>query len=155
LVQFPQRPDRPHGVQWRVEGRRKTKTFPTREHQITFAKSLAGDLKRDGLAALRLNADEVREWRAFRALIGPDVDLSAVAACWERNKDWTVAPLTVREAIAAYTAAKTAEGVNAASISHYRPIFDRLEAHLGARNVGDVRGDDVMEFMATQRTWRR
>lgn len=151
LVLFPHRPDRPHGVQWRLEGRRKTKTFPTREQQIDFAKSLAGDVKRDGLAALRLNPDEVREWRAFRALVGPDADLDAVAACWERNKAREVAPLTVREAVVAYTAAKTAEGVDAASIAHYGPIFDRLEGAMGARYVGDVKSEDVMEFMASQK----
>ena len=150
FVSFPNRPDRPHGVQWRVDGERKTKTFPTREQQIAFAQSLAGDVKRDGLAALRLNPDEVRQWRAFRALIGADTDLAAVAACWERNKVKAVAPLTVQEAVIAYTAAKTAEGIDAASLSHYRPIFDRLEAALGAKHVGSVTDADIIEFMAAQ-----
>ncbi len=150
LIAFAHRPDRPYGVQWRIDGQRKTKTFQTQEKQIEFAKALAGDTKRDGLAALRLNTDEAREWRAFRALIGADANLEAVAACWERNKAVAVSPLTVREAVALYTAAKTAEGVDAASISHYGPIFDRLEAAMGERNVGDVTGEEIAAFMAAQ-----
>jgi integrase len=150
LVSFPQRPDRPHGVQWRLKGQRKTKTFPTKEAQIAFAKSLAGDVKKDGLAAFRLNSDEVREWRSFRTLVGLDTDLAAVAACWEKHKAAPVATLTVREAVIAYTAAKTAQGVDPASILHYGPIFDRLEEAMGKRNVGTVTGDDVASFMAAQ-----
>eukprot|EP01035_Chromulina_nebulosa_P068835 gene68835-94334_t len=40
FVSFPKRPEQPYGVQWRLDGKRKTKTFPTREAQINFAKSL-------------------------------------------------------------------------------------------------------------------
>lgn len=148
FVTFPERPDRPYGVQWRVQGQRKTKTFPTKEQQMAFAKSLAGDVKRDGLAALRLNADEAREWRAFRAIVGANTDLALVAECWARNKATAlIPPLTVHEAVIAYTAAKTAEGVDAASISHYKPIFDRLEEMVGKRDVKTVTGDDIDAFM--------
>jgi len=150
LVPFPLRPARPYGVQWRIDGKRKTKTFPTKEKQIEFAKTLAGDAKQNGLAAYRLDEGEAREWRAFRAMIGPDADLAAVAACWERNKGGTVASLTVKQAIADYTAAKTAEGVDAASLSHYKPIFDRLDDAMGARNVGEVMPEHVSAFMAAQ-----
>src|SRR5688572_4273349 len=82
LLEFRDRPKQPYAVQWRVAGARKTKTFPTKEAQLGFAKALAGDLKTNGLSALRLNADEARDWRAFRALVGVDTDLTAVAACW-------------------------------------------------------------------------
>jgi integrase len=150
LLSFPKRPGRPHGVQWRVDGRRKTRTFPTREKQIAFARSLAGEVKRDGLSALRLNPDEAREWRAFRALVGPDADLFAVAACWERNKVVAANPMTVAEAVKAYTAAKTAEGVDATSISHYGPIFARLNDALGTRQIETVTGSDIAAFMAAQ-----
>ena len=152
LVSFPNRPAQPYGVQWRIDGQRKTKTFPTRETQIAFAKSLAGDVKRDGLAALRLDLDETREWRAFRARIGSNVDLEAVARCWERHgkTEANVASITVAEAIAAYTAAKTEEGVDATSILHYRPIFDRLEASVGGKKIAEVSPEDVSAFMAAQ-----
>ena len=150
LIAFAHRPARPYGVQWRIEGRRKTKTFPTREKQIEFARAMAGDVKRDGLAAYRLNESEARKWRAFRAVIGADADLEAVAAVWEKHKAVQVAPHTVREAAAAYTAAKTAEGVDPATVAHYRPIFDRLEAVMGERNAGDVTGEEIAAFMAMQ-----
>jgi integrase len=152
LVPYPNRPAQPYGVQWRIDGRRKTRTFPTRERQITFARSLAGDIKRDGLAALRLDQDETREWRAFRARIGSSVDLEAVARCWERygKTEANVASITVSEAIAAYTAAKTEEGVDATSILHYGPIFDRLEAAIGVKKIAEVSPEDVAAFMAAQ-----
>jgi len=150
LVAFPTRPAQPYGVQWRVDGRRKTKTFPTREKQIDFAKGLAGAAKEDGLAAFRLDGSEAREWRAFRALIGPDADLAAVAACWERAKATRGPSLLLTDAIADYTAAKTAEGVSAASIAHYEPIFDRLTEALGTRDVGTITATDINLWMEKQ-----
>ncbi len=150
FIPLPHRPDRPHGVQWRIAGQRKTKTFKTAGAATEFAKSLAGDVKRDGLAALRLNTDEAREWRSFRALIGHTTDLAAVAACWERHKSSVAAPITIKDAVAAYTAAKRAEGVDAASVSHYKPIFDRLEDSIGAMKIGEVNSGHIAAFMATQ-----
>ena len=81
LYAVPSRPKRPHAVQWRVDGEAKTKTFKTVEAQETFARSLAGDLKQGGVAALRLDESEAREWRAFRADIG-NAPLASVLACW-------------------------------------------------------------------------
>ena len=82
FIEFPHCPKHPYGVQWRVDDKRKTKSFKTREKPTDFAKSLAGDAKRDGLAAFRLDASEAREWRAFRALIGETTGLDAVARHW-------------------------------------------------------------------------
>src|ERR1700694_3538259 len=147
FVPFPLRHARPYGVQWRLDGRRRTKTFETKEKQINFAKTLAGDAKQNGLAAFRLDDGEAREWRAFRAMIGADADLATVAACWERNKANTAASLTVITAIADYTAAKKGEGVDEASLAHYTPIFDRLEDAMGTLNVGEVTPEHVTEFM--------
>lgn len=151
LVSFPLRPARPYGVQWRIEGKRKTKTFPTREKQIDFAKTLAGDAKQNGLAAFRLDEGEARDWRAFRAMVGPEADLAAVAACWERNKANNVAALTVTAAVAEYTAAKQAEGIPENTVAHFKPIFDRLESTLGGRNVGTITDADIAAFMAEQK----
>lgn len=150
LIAFTDGRSKLHGVQWRIAGKRKTKTFKSKEKQIDFAKSLAGEVKQHGLAAFRLDEGEAREWRAFRAMVGPDTDLAAVAACWERNKATNVTALTIADAVKEYTAAKTAEGVDAASIAHYKPIFDRLEASLGNRMVGTITGQDVAAFMAGQ-----
>ena len=151
MLSIPHRPARPYGVQWRVEGKRKTKTFATRETQVEFARSLAGAAKRDGLAALRLGEGEVREWRSFRAQIGEDANLEAVAACWlKRSEIVKAGPMTVSEAIEAYTEAKRAEGISRATITHYGPIFARLEEVIGAKDVNAVTAGDIAQFMAAQ-----
>ena len=151
LLSFPQRPARPYGVQWRVDGKRKTKTFPTREKQMDFAKSLAGAAKKDGLAALRFDDAEVRTWRAFMAIIGEDTDLDLVAACWLKHRDRDKGgPLSLTEAIKAYTEAKQGEGVSGAALAHYGPIFERLIGFLGNRDVRNVTGEDIASFMAAQ-----
>jgi integrase len=50
----------------------------------------------------------------------------------------------------AYTAAKTAEGVDATSILQYGPIFDRLEDAIGSRQIETITGSDIAAFMAAQ-----
>ncbi|MDA7916783.1 hypothetical protein N9B49_01030 [bacterium] len=152
MLSIPQRPARPYGVQWRVDGKRKTKTFATRERQLEFARSLAGAARRDGLAALRLDEHEVREWRSFRAQIGEEANLETVAACWLKHSEIMKAgPMTVSEAIEAYTEAKRAEGVSPATISHYGPIFGRLEDEIGSKDVNAVISGDIAHFMASQK----
>lgn len=149
LVQFPHRPS-PYGVQWRIDGRRKTKTFPTAERQLEFARALAGDAKRNGVAAYRLDEQEAREWRAFRATIGEDADLRAVAACWQRHKPRATTGLLLADAVQAYTEAKRAEGVSEKSIAHYGPIFARLQDSLGNPDVALITADELARFMAEQ-----
>ena len=106
------RTDRPcqFAIQWRVDGQRKTKAFKTREEQVIFARDLAGGVKREGLSAYRLNHNEAREWRAFRATIGAETNLDHVASCWAKHGG-SVASLPLANAIAAFLEAKTAEGV--------------------------------------------
>lgn len=149
LVTFADRPS-PYGVQWRVNGARKTKTFETIERQVTFAKSLAGEVRQNGLAAFRLDEGEAREWRAFRAMIGPEADLAAVAACWERHKAEALPTMTVTEAVEAYCTAKKAEGLPESTLAHFGPIFDRLTAALGEKDIARVTAADVADFMAAQ-----
>ena len=108
LIDRPNRPSK-FGVQWRVDGQRKTKVFETREDQIAFARQLAGGVKRDGMMAYRVNEDETRQWRAFRATIGPSANLNDIARCWLKH-DVTAATLPLSEAIAAFLEAKAAEG---------------------------------------------
>jgi len=141
FVSFPQRPERPYGVQWRIDGQRKTKTFPTREAQIVFAKSLAGDVKRDGLAALRLNPDEAREWRHFRSQVGQGADLDAIARHWLTSGNKTT--LLLKDAARDYLAAKTAEGMSAVAHSHYTKWIGRFTAEFGERQVSSIAREDV------------
>jgi len=139
-----------YGVQYRVTGKRKTRSFASREKQIEFAKGIAGDAKQNGLAAFRLDQDEAREWRAFRAQIGAEANLDAVAACWERNHRPAAAALTVAQAVSAYTASKTAEGVSASAIAHYKPIFDRLEEEHAERDVSTIKREEIEAWMNQQ-----
>ena len=150
FVTFSNRPAS-HGVQWRVDSKRKTKFFTTRERQIAFAKELAGEAKNHGLANLRLDEHETRDWRAFRAMIGDDADLKAVANCWLKHQATHSRPsLALSNAIEAYNAAKKAEGVTHAAVTHYGPIFDRLRLSIGEIEVAEVTAEHIAKFMAEQ-----
>lgn len=146
FVSFTNRPDHPYGVQWRIDRARKTKCFKTREAQIGFAKALAGDAKRDGLAAYRLNESEAREWRAFRAQIGADTDLNAVARHWLRTGAKTT--MLVKDAAADYLAAKSAEGITAVAFSHYKKWIGRFTAEFGARDASTITREDIAGWIA-------
>ena len=151
LVHFPKRPNQPYGVQWRLDGKRKTRTFVTKEKQLAFAKDLAGEAKESGTAAFKLDEQETREWRAFRAQIGADANLDAVARCWLKHREDVQRPaLTIAEAVEAYTKAKEGEGVSEAAIAHYGPIFDRLTESLGQRDVGTITPAEIADWMAAQ-----
>jgi hypothetical protein len=146
FVEFPNRPKHPYGVQWRVDGKRKTKCFPTKQKQIDFARAMAGDVKRDGLAALRLNTDEAREWRSFRATIGQDADLEAVARHWLQTG--AKASVTVSEAAKEYLAGKEAEGMTAVALSHYTKWIGRFVTEFGERNAATITREDVAGWIA-------
>ena len=146
-MEFSNRPAHPYGVQWRLDGRRKTKSFATREKQIAFAKALAGDAKRDGLSAYRLNEAEAREWRAFRAQIGADANLDEVARHWLLSG--AKASVKVSDAAKDYLAAKSAEGMSAVAHSHYTKWIGRFVAEFGDREAGTITREDVAGWLAT------
>jgi hypothetical protein len=145
LFDLPNRPDAPKAVQWRVDGKRKTKTFATAEKQIEFARELAGAAKDHGLDAFRLNPDEAREWRAFRAELGADVPLASVLACWRKHGVERTS-LTVADAVTAYLAAKAAEGMSAGAQSHYRAVYGRFSAVYGVRDVATIDRAEVVSW---------
>jgi site-specific recombinase XerD len=146
FVSFPKRPEQPYGVQWRLAGKRKTKTFPSREAQTNFAKSLAGDLKRDGLAALRLDPEEARQWRHFRAEIG-EANLDDVLRVWRRHGANT-STVTLADAVKAFLKAKEGEGVATATIGHFKPILRNLEAYLGATAAAAIQREQLENYLA-------
>ena len=159
------RTDRPRqfAIQWRVDGQRKTKAFKTREEQVIFARELAGGVKRDGLSAYRLNHNEAREWRAFRATIGAETNLDHVASCWAKHGG-SVASLPLTNAIAAFLEAKAAEGVSKASLGHQRPILRRFQVFLSpTANVAGIGASQIAAFMqsiatmatATRRSYQK
>ncbi|MSU65313.1 MAG: hypothetical protein EXS38_04250 [Opitutus sp.] len=144
---FSNRPANPYGVQWRLDGKRKTKSIATREKQIAFAKALAGDAKRDGLAAFRLDESAAREWRAFRAQIGADANLDEVARHWLLTG--AKASVKVSDAAKDYLAAKSVEGMSAIAHSHYSKWIGRFVAEFGDREAGTITREDVAGWLAT------
>jgi site-specific recombinase XerD len=148
LFRLGNRPDRPFAVQWRVEGRRQTKTFKSASGQLDFARSLAGSAEKFGVSAYRLDEDEARIWRAFKAQIG-DASLDDVLACWLRHsKADQSSQMTVREAVPLFLAAKEAEGIAESSLAHYRPVFDRLTAAMGNSRASAVTREQVATWVA-------
>lgn len=146
LIDIPQRPQRPYGVQYRVDGQRRTKTFETREEQVKFAQTLAGDVRRDGVAALRLNPDEAREWRAFRAELG-NADLAEVLRVWKRYGGRTTG-ITLKDAVEAFLRAKEVEGVSAASLGHFRPVMRGFAAALGNVPAASIERPQLETYLA-------
>ena len=140
-------PNRPFAVQWRSDGRRKTKNFLTETAQIDFAKAIVADAKNMGVAAYRLDPAEAMAWRAFRAQLGEAVTLDVVLACWHRHGKVRPA-FTVRQAANDYLAAKEAEGVSPAALAAYGTVFNRLCAKLGNHDVGAVSCDEVAGWVA-------
>lgn len=147
FVQFPDRPAQPHGVQWRVNGARKTKTFESREAQIDFAKSLAGAAQAGGVEALTLDSNDARAWRAFRVEIG-DASLEQVIACWKRHGK-AVESITVRQGIAKYLEAKKAEAMDHSTFLHYVNALDRLSAAMGNDMISSVQREAIIAWSAS------
>lgn len=152
LLIVANRPERPYGVQWRVVDsfgirKRRTKTFDTVEKQLAWAKDLAGRAEEFGVAAFQMDESEAREWRAFRSQIGDGVSLDAVLKCW-RLHGIDRPKLSVRDAVAQFTAAKEAEGVARATLGHYKPAFARLLAVLGNQDVQAVTREQLDAWVA-------
>lgn len=153
LVHFPKRPNQPYGVQWRLDGKRKTRTFATKERQVAFAKDLAGDAKENGTAAFKLDEQEARRWRAFIAQVGEGADLDAVARCWLKHRADVERPaLTLAEAVEIYTKAKEAEKVSKSVISHWDKIFTDYFFSVipPSRDVADVTKAEIATFISAQ-----
>lgn len=153
----------PHMVQYRVNGERRFKAHATKEEAVQFAKNLAGNLKRDGLAAYRLDADEARAWRAFRAEIGEDADLKAVAAIWLKHGQSGV-QILLCDAVTQFLAAKKIEGVSKASLAHQTPILSHFMSGIGPNvKAAFVTLSDINEYLesleafatATKRSYQK
>lgn len=147
FVPLPQSAKKPHGVQWRVDGKRKTRGFPTLEQRDAFARSLAGDVKAAGVDAYRLDEAELRDWRAFRAEVGQGADLHEIARHWLAHGKED-AP-TVSVAVADFLAAKKSEKITAAALSHYTKWLGRFSAAFGERRVSSISRDEISPWLAT------
>ena len=133
------------GVQWRSSGKRKTKTFAKAGQQIEFAKGLTADVKRNGVAAYRLDEGEARDWRAFVAQLD-GADIHDVLACWHRHGK-KQDPLPLSDAVAAFMAAKEAEGVGKAALLHYKGVYARLTAAFAGREARTIEREEIAAWL--------
>ena len=146
FIPLPQSAKKPHGVQWRVDGKRKTRGFPTLEQRDTFARSLAGDVKAAGVDAYRLDEAELRDWRAFRAEVGQGADLREIARHWVAHGKEDAPTVTV--AVTDFLAAKKSEGISTAAYSHYKKWLGRFSAAFGARQVSSITREEISPWLA-------
>ena len=142
----PRSLNRPWVVEWRVDGKKPSRGFATKEARTAFAKSLTADLKANGLAALRLDPDEARAWRAFREDIG-EAPLAEVSACWRRFGS-AKGTIDLGKAVEAFLLAKTREGVSPASLGHFRPLLERFSGTLGPIAAGSVQRDSLEGYLS-------
>lgn len=133
FIELANCPLSPYAVQWRSEGKRKTKTFRTKELRERYATTLARDVKQYGVSAYRLDEAEAKSWRSFRAQVG-DADLDDVARHWLRSGVLSKSTTTVAAAIADYIGAKTAEGLSRNSLNHFKRDLE----YFGKSFVGSV-----------------
>lgn len=92
-----------YGVQWRVDGRRRSEFFRTAELRDAKAAKLR-ELRRKGELSAAMTADEARQWRAFREATG-GVPWADVVSGWRehlRSKGVMPSSLTVGEAVRRY-----------------------------------------------------
>lgn len=141
LIELANCPLSPFAVQWRVDGKRKTKTFPTKEARETFASTLARDVKLHGVTAYRLNEDEARAWRSFVARVG-DANLEDIANHWLASVRKT-SSANVKQAFAGYLKEKEAEGISEGAQSHIKKWVGRFVDGFGDRDAAAITREDV------------
>ena len=145
---FDQSRPKPFAVQWRLDGKRKTKFFKDEKRRDAWALGLAKDAKAVGTVdAYRLDSAEVQAWRAFRLLVG-DANLDDVARTWLKSSREPTSVVTVTEAVAAYRKAKIAEGLSKTTLAHSKAIFNKFEKKLGKLPVADVTREHVADWIA-------
>lgn len=148
MLHLPNCKNKPFAVQWRIDGKRKTKNFATEAAQVKFAKGKVAEVKSHGTDALRLDGPEIAAWRAFRGVVGESASLSEVAECWRKYGGGKPPAITVAKAIEKMTEAKKAEGVVPTTIKHYVAVHRRLIETMGERPIDEVTREDVAAWIA-------
>lgn len=123
----------PHGCQWTVASKRKTRFFEKIGPRDDFAKELAGGAKEHGSAAFTIDAAELLAFRAYKA---------------QQAARTGTAP-TIAKAVPQYIQAKTAEGLSKAAMSHYASALKKLVEAMGRKPVDLVTREQMAEWSAT------
>lgn len=92
----------PYGVQWRVDGTRKTEFFANDTDRDRRAVALRKEGRANTLALVPAR-DELTEWHAFKAAIG-DADWRDVVASWKQSGGNPAPKVTVGEIVQRYLA---------------------------------------------------
>lgn len=140
----PDRP-KPYAVQWRVDGKRKTRFFAVKKRRDGFAKMLGKDVEKSGRDAARLTPADIRSNAAWPAAF-PGVTLEQVLACWQRFGG--IGRVQIPAAVAAFLAAKEKEGVAKVSLGHWKPVYKRFVAAIGDVPVSSVTREQCAEWIA-------
>jgi len=139
----------PWYVQWKVAGQRLNRSHATKENADAHAATLEQNFKRDGQSALEFGPKELRDWRAFRVLVGEDASLEELAMLWKSYggvKKALLGPMIER--FLKDLEAANSEGGDA--LSHMKPVMRWLENFFGAEKpVGLISDDDLRELLAS------
>lgn len=136
------------GVQWRVDGKRKTEFFSNESDRDRRATALRKE-RRSNTLALVPARDELNEWHAFKSAIG-GADWRDVVAAWQREggKEKLI---TVGEIVQRYLAEqdkRLAVG-SLAKVTHKKncPKAKAFEADFGTYPAADVEASEIEEWI--------
>lgn len=150
--------DRPgYRVFWRVDGKRRSQKFATRDLADAHRTALLDKKKAEGMAGLRdVDPALLADLRTLRAALA-GATLSQLLAVWERHKGEVLggeAGLKLSAAVARFLALIKAEGASSANFDQYELHLARLTAALGEHLLIAVSADELRAFFAQLHTVR-
>lgn len=145
---------KPFGVEWRVEGRRKTEWFAKAADRDKRYDSLLRD-HRKGTLAQNIDRRAVAEWLAFKSAIGEDTDWRDVVAGWRAHLQDTgrsVCTKTIADACAEYMEVqeklfRTGQ-LSADTMRHKRQKIGKLFSEsFGANRLDQVPAEEIEDWI--------
>jgi len=132
--------------------KRLQKFFKTETDATKFANERRKEIGRDGSAFRQPDDDEraaVNFWRAFNASVPDSRPPALLTVLQEFAERWrtTRASVSVREAVAAYEAAKDSEGLRAISLQAIRTRCARFVKTFGKRPISSVTTAEISDWI--------
>ncbi len=148
-VRFFERNDRPQPffLQWRVEGQRKTLSFPDAAARELYARELVEQRGTHGTALFTFDPNEWRTWQTFKER-AEGVDPLQILAEWKAGRSKATGSLTVQVAVEKFVTIKKAE--KAWSEGRERQVdlhLERFYGHFGARPVRTLTTDEIRVWL--------
>lgn len=141
-----------HVVRWPAGGKRIAKLFANETDALKFAKDRKAELGEVGEAFGSITEAErgaVMFWRGFVASVPdtpPPALLTLLQEHAERHKA-TKSSVTVAVAVAAYEAAKTAEGLRQVSLQTIHARCGRFAADFGTRTMASITASEISDWI--------